>query len=107
MNLSLEVKRFMNNEHIGHYVSVELPSELPVERAEVREVNRDRYYAKGAKNQADSRAKAAAKARQRVENSTRLRELKRADLDEAKSILEDIVSQQKAMQPDLDAKREA
>ena len=45
MNLSLEVKKFMNNEHTGEYVTVVLPSELPIERSEVREVNRDRTAA--------------------------------------------------------------
>ena len=50
MNLSLEVKKFINNEHTGDYVTVVLPSELPVERSEVREVNRDRSAAHSAKN---------------------------------------------------------
>ena len=35
----------------------------------------------------------------------KLRDLKEEELDEAKNILEDIVSQQKAMQPELDEKR--
>ena len=107
MNLSLDVKRFMNNEHMGDYVSVVLPSELPVERAEVREVNRDRSAARGAQSQAENKARAAQKARERVENSTRLRTMKSNELAEARAVLDDIVSQQNAMQPELDQKRAA
>ena len=59
MNLSLEVKKFINNEHTGDYVTVVLPSELPVERSEVREVNRDRSAAHSAKNLADNKARIA------------------------------------------------
>ena len=105
MNLSLEVKKFMNNEHTGDYVTVVLPSELPIERSEVREVNRDKTAASTAKSVADNKAKIAAKAKERAANTMKLRDLKEEELDEAKNILEDIVSQQKAMQPELDEKR--
>ncbi|MCR5611801.1 MAG: alpha/beta fold hydrolase [Clostridiales bacterium] len=107
MNLSLEVKRFMNNEHMGDYVSVVLPSELPVERAEVREVNRDKSAARGARSQAETKARAAQKARDRAENSARLRSMKSDELSEARSILDEIISQQNDMQPELDSKRAA
>lgn len=107
MNLSLEVKKFMNNEHTGEFVNVVLPSELPVDRTEVREHNRDKNAAHTAKNVADNKARLASKARERVENTTKLRSLKEEELTEAKAILEDIVSQQRAMQPDLDQKRDA
>ncbi|MBO4385020.1 MAG: alpha/beta fold hydrolase [Clostridia bacterium] len=107
MNLSLDVKRFMNNEHMGDYVSVVLPSELPVERAEVREVNRDKSAARGAQSQAENKARAAQKARERAENSSRLRSMKAVELNEARAVLDDIVSQQNAMQPELDQKRAA
>ena len=106
MNLSLEVKKFINNEHTGDYVTVVLPSELPVERAEVREVNRDRSAAHSAKNLADNKARIAQKARDRVKNTQKLHSLKEEELEEANAILEDIVSQQKAMQPELNEKRE-
>ena len=107
MNLSLEVKKFMNNEHTGEFVNVVLPSELPVDRTEVREHNRDKNAAHSAKNVAENKARIASKAKDRVENTMKLRSLKEEELNEAKAILEDIVSQQKAMQPDLDQKREA
>lgn len=107
MNLSLEVKKFTNNEHMGDYVSVVLPSELPVERAEVREVNKDRSAASNAKSIAENKAKAAAKARERYDEAYKQREDKLREIEEADSVLEDIVSQQRAMQPDLDKKREA
>jgi pimeloyl-ACP methyl ester carboxylesterase len=106
MNLSLEVKKFINNEHTGDYVTVVLPSELPVERSEVREVNRDRSAAHSAKNLADNKARIAQKARDRVKNTEKLHSLKQEELDEANAILDDIVSQQKAMQPELNEKRE-
>lgn len=106
MNLSLEVKKFMNNEHTGDYVTVVLPSELPIERSEVREVNRDRSAAHSAKNLADNKARIAQKAADRVKNTEKLHALKQEELDEANAILDDIVSQQRAMQPELDEKRE-
>lgn len=105
MNLSLEVKKFMNNEHVGDYVTVVLPSELPIERAEVREVNRDKSAAHSAKSLAENKARIAAKAKERVENTKKLHSLKEEEYEEAKAILEDIVSQQKAMLPELNAKR--
>ena len=105
MNLSLEVKKFSNNERIGDYVSVVLPSELPVERAEVREVNKDRSAAHNAKSIAENKARAAAKARERYEITYKQREDKLREIDEAESVLEEIVAQQRAMQPDLDKKR--
>ena len=107
MNLSLEVKRFMNNEHMGDYVSVVLPSELPVERAEVREVNRDRSAAHSARSLAENKAKAAAKARDRAENTSKLLTSKRNELESQMSVLDEIVSQQRAMQPELDSKKRA
>ncbi|MBO4563473.1 MAG: alpha/beta fold hydrolase [Clostridia bacterium] len=107
MNLSLEVKKFMNNEHTGDYVSVVLPSELPVERAEVREHNRDKSAAHSAKSFAENKARLAAKARDKAANTQKLLTLKEEELQEAKVVLEEIVSQQKAMLPDLDEKREA
>ena len=105
MNLSLEVKKFMNNEHTGEYVTVVLPSELPIERSEVREVNRDKTAASTAKSLAENKAKIAQKASDRAANTTKLRDLKLEELEEAKAVLEDIVSQQNAMQPELDEKR--
>ena len=107
MNLSLEVKKFMNNEHTGEYVTVVLPSELPIERSEVREVNRDRSAANSAKSLAENKARIAAKARDRVKNTEKLHSLKEEELEEANGILEEIISQQKSMQPDLDEKRSA
>ena len=107
MNLSLEVKKFMNNEHTGEFVNVVLPSELPVDRTEVREHNRDKNAAHSAKNVAENKARIASKAKERVENTAKLRSLKEEELTEARAILEDIVSQQRAMQPDLDQKRAA
>lgn len=107
MNLSLEVKKFMNNEHMGEYVNVVLPSELPVERAEVREHNRNKSAAHSARSLAETKARTAAKAAERVEGTMKLRSLKEEELDEARSVLEEILSQQNAMQPDLDEKREA
>lgn len=105
MNLSLEVKKFMNNEHTGEYVTVVLPSELPIERSEVREVNRDRTAANSAKSLAENKARIASKARDRVKNTEKLHSLKEEELEEANSVLEEIISQQKAMQPELDEKR--
>ena len=107
MNLSLEVKKFSNNEHMGEYVSVVLPSELPVERAEVREVNKDRSAANNAKSIAENKARAAAKARERYDAAYRQREDKLREIAEAEAVMDEIVSQQKAMYPDLSAKREA
>ncbi len=105
MNLSLEVKKFMNNEHTGDYVTVVLPSELPIERSEVREVNRDRSAANSARSVAENKARIASKAAERVKNTEKLCSLKEEELDEANAILDDIISQQKAMQPELDEKR--
>ena len=105
MNLSLEVKKFMNNEHTGDYVTVILPSELPIERSEVREVNRDKTAANTAKSVADNKARIASKAKERAANTEKLRDLKEEELNEANLVLEEIVSQQKAMQPELDEKR--
>ena len=106
MNLSLEIKKFMNNEHTGEYVTVVLPSELPIERSEVREVNKDKSAAHSAKSVADNKARIASKAKERAANTQKLHDLKQEELDEANAVLEDIVSQQKAMQPDLDEKRD-
>ena len=105
MNLSLEVKKFMNNEHTGEYVTVVLPSELPIERAEVREVNRDRTAANSAKSMAENKARIASKAADRVKNTEKLHSLKEEELEEADSVLNEIIAQQKAMQPELDEKR--
>lgn len=105
MNLSLEVKKFMNNEHTGEYVTVVLPSELPIERSEVREVNRDRTAANSAKSMAENKARIASKAKDRVKNTEKLHSLKEEELEEANSVLDEIISQQKAMQPELDEKR--
>ena len=105
MNLSLEVKKFMNNEHTGEYVNVVLPSELPVERAAVREHNKDKSAAHNAKSVADNKARLAEKARDRAENTSKLLSIKDEELIEARSVLDEIVSQQKAMLPDLEEKR--
>lgn len=107
MNLSLEVKKFMNNEHMGEFINVVLPSELPVERAEVREHNRNKSAAHTAKSLADNKARIAAKASERVEGTQRLCTLKEEELSEARSVMDEIISQQKAMQPELDEKRDA
>ncbi len=107
MNLSLEVKKFMNNEHMGEYVNVVLPSELPVERSEVREHNRNKSAAHSARSLAETKARTAAKAAERVEGTMKLRSLKDEELEEAKAVLDEILAQQKQMQPELDEKKEA
>ena len=93
MNLSLEVKKFMNNEHTGEYVTVVLPSELPIERAEVREVNRDRTAANSAKSMAENKARIATKAADRVKNTEKLHSLKEEELEEADAVLNEIIAQ--------------
>ncbi len=95
----------MNNEHTGDYVSVVLPSALPVDRTEVREHNKDKSAAHSAKSVAENKARLAAKAKDKAANTEKLRTLKEEELDEAKNILAEIVSQQRAMQPELDEKR--
>lgn len=71
MSLSLEVKRFINSEHVGEFVTVVLPGELPVDRAEVREVNRANAAAQNAEAAALRCSDEAEKAANRVEETKR------------------------------------
>lgn len=71
MSLSLEVKRFINSEHVGEFVTVVLPGELPVDRAEVREVNRANAAAQNAKAAALRCADEAVNAAKSVEETQR------------------------------------
>lgn len=105
MSLSLEVKKFINSEHTGQYVSVVLPSELPVERAEVREVNRDKSAANSARNVADNKARLAAKAKDKAEQTLRARNSKQEEYEEASRILDSLKNKRDSLKPDLDDKR--
>lgn len=71
MSLSLEVKRFINSEHVGEFVTVVLPSELPVDKAEVREVKRTNTAAQNAEAAALRCADEAINAAQTVDQTRR------------------------------------
>ena len=107
MSLSLEVKKFINSEHTGDFVSVVLPSELPVERAEVREVNRDKSAANSARNVADNKTRLAAKAKEKAESTLKARNAKQAEYEEASRMLASLKSKRDGLKPDLDKKRVA
>ena len=52
MSLSLEVKKFINSESMGEFVSIMLPGELPTDNAEIRAMNRERAAAEKAAKEA-------------------------------------------------------
>ena len=105
MSLSLEIKRFKNSDSIGKYVSVILPDGRSSGSREAREALRNESAERGARNSADNSARAAAKARERVDNLSRLRKTKQAELEAAENDLKDIISQQKNIKPVLDSRR--
>ena len=45
MSLSLEVKKFINSEHTGEYIEIELPGELEVRRPRTKKAAPIRYAA--------------------------------------------------------------
>ena len=106
MSLSLEVRKFINSEHTGDFVSVVLPSELPVERAEVREVNKDKSAANSARIVADNKSRLAAKAKNKAEHTLRARNNKQDQYDEASRLLASLKNKRDGIKPDLDRKRE-
>ena len=55
MSLSLEVRKFTNSEHIGDFITVTLPGELPVGQDEIRTVRRDKAAAERASREAKAR----------------------------------------------------
>lgn len=75
MSLSLEVKKFINSESIGDFVTILLPGELPADSAEIRAMNRER-----------AAAHKAAQAALALEEEEKLAS---ADAGEAKKALED------------------
>lgn len=101
MSLSLEVKKFINSEHIGEYVTVVLPSELPVDRAEVRDVNRDKSSAAAARSSADSLRREAVAAAAAFEATDAAAAAKHAELSEADTVLGRLTKKQEALTPSL------
>ncbi|MBR4435987.1 MAG: alpha/beta fold hydrolase [Clostridia bacterium] len=71
MSLSLEVKKFVNSENIGSFVTVTLPSELPVDDAEIRAVRRDKAAAERAAREAQDREDAEKLAERTVTDAER------------------------------------
>ncbi|MBR5947349.1 MAG: alpha/beta fold hydrolase [Clostridia bacterium] len=80
MSLSLEVKKFVNSESMGDFVTVLLPGEVPTDSAEIRAMNRERAAAQRAAKEALELAEDEALAKSDAD------EAKKA-LDEAKAAL--------------------
>ncbi len=91
MSLSLEVKKFVNSESIGNFVTILLPGELPADSAEIRAMNRER-----------AAAQKAAQAALALEEDERFA---KADADEAKKALEDARKALEAQNKEFEAQK--
>ncbi|MBQ4428316.1 MAG: alpha/beta fold hydrolase [Clostridia bacterium] len=91
MSLSLEVKKFVNSESIGKFVTILLPGELPADSAEIRAMNRER-----------AAAQKAAQAALALEEDERFA---KADADEAKKALEDARKALEAQNKEFEAQK--
>lgn len=80
MSLSLEVRKFINSQHVGEFVDVTLPGELPVKKDEVRTVQKDNAAAKNAKRKAKEVSNA-------MESAVRAAEIAEQELKNAKESL--------------------
>ena len=99
MSLSLEVKKFVNSESIGAFVTVMLPGEVPAANEEIRAMNRERAAAqrasrealsceeieKRAKADADEAAKELEEAKKSLAEQDKALEQQKKDHDKLKS----------------------
>lgn len=107
MSLSLEVRKFINSEHIGDFVTVTLPGELPVGYDEIRTVRRDKAAAERASREAKQREDAEKQALAGVtEVESELRST-REELVQAESTLAERGKQHEALLPDFTDKKAA
>ena len=91
MSLSLEVKKFVNSENIGDFVTVLLPGELPSDSIEIRAMNRERA--------------AAQKAAQTVLALDENKKYAAADASEAKKALDGAKKALEALDKEFDAQK--
>lgn len=106
VSLSLEVRKFINSEHTGEYVDVTLPSELPVERDEVRTVHRDTVAAENAKRRAKECANIKANAIRNMQSIEDELSHTWTAAAKAKTECEQINAQKTAIMPEYNKKRE-
>ena len=107
MSLSLEVRKFINSEHIGDFVTVTLPGELPVEHEEIRTVRRDKAAADRALRTAQERADALKHAEQQEKDAGReLRDAK-DELVGVEKLLSESSAKYEALTPDFNEKKAA
>lgn len=107
MSLSLEVKRFINSEHIGDFVTVTLPSELPIRNDEIRAAKRDKIAAD--KASAEAKAKEAAEKQAETNVKDVERELANAkdELVRAEKSLDESTKKRADMDPEFTDKKAA
>ncbi len=105
MSLSLEVKKFINSEHIGDFVTVTLPSELPIRSDEIRAAKRERIAAE--KASAEAKAKEAAEKQAEVNVKDIERELANAkeELVRVEKSLDESTKKRAEMDPEYTEKK--
>ena len=107
MSLSLEVKKFINSEHIGDFVTVTLPSELPIRSDEIRAARRDKQAAERAAAEAKEKEAAEKQAETNVKDIERELAAAKEELARAKRNLVDTTKKREAMDPEFKEKQAA
>ena len=107
MSLSLEVRKFINSEHIGDFVTVTLPGELPVEHEEIRTVRRDKAAAERASREAKDREDAEKRAHQQVIDAEAELKAAKEELVQAEAALKDSTAKHEGLLPDFNTKKSA
>ncbi len=103
MSLSLEVRKFINSEHIGEYITVVLPSELPVDKQEVRDVNREKAAATAAEDAAAVCAEEAEHASSALAAAIAALKARSAELAAAQAEAAELAAERDKLAPSRDA----
>ena len=107
MSLSLEVRKFTNSEHIGDFITVTLPGELPVGQDEIRTVRRDKAAAERASREARAREDAERLALSSVTEAEADLKRTKEELAQAEAKLAECTKNHEALLPDFNDKKAA
>ncbi len=107
MSLSLEVKKFVNSESIGEFVTVLLPGEIPTANEELRARSRERAAAEKAERHAAALAEDERLASAEADEAAQALSEGKAALAEQDKALEQQKKERSALNSELDKKKAA
>lgn len=107
MGLSIEIRKFINSKHVGEFVDVTLPGELPKKRSEIRSQQRDSAAIEDAKRKVKELAGAKLTADKALRSAGQTLSKTKAELDRCSLELAQLEQRKSELQPDFDSAKAA